>query len=124
MAMYLIDFRVLVTQILPPTWRKTWVEKVAQALLAPLGSLYEGFVAKKKFLHEGINANAQVKALEYNLNKVADAYPNVIYIRDDSRAFSFTIFIPENLSEEKISRVRTFVKRYKLLGTSFSTQTY
>ena len=104
--MYLVDFKALITQLLPPTWRKMWQEEVLRALFAPIISLHEHLLAFRKSTQEDIKINAQVKTLEHHLNRITNSHSNTIYMTDGQNELSVNVLIPDSFTREEREKVK------------------
>lgn len=120
--MYLVDFKAIITQLLPPVWRKTWIESIISAFFAPIASTYRRFLTFKKYTSEEIRMNGQVKVIESHLSRITNTHSSLVYLRNGSEILSIEIVAPADISEEKKQAIRQFMERYKPVGTTFTIQ--
>lgn len=68
--MYLINFKLLAKQQLPPHWRGTFKEYAINSFLAPLQTLHNSNLLYAKLLRIKLNLNAQTGVLQNHLNRL------------------------------------------------------
>ena len=120
--MYLINWQILLTQILPPHWRSSWKESFLSVLLRPLEEIYTRFLAFKKSSQTEINLHPQVMTLEFHANRLAGLRQNTIYTRQGgSRCY---IYFPSALSMAKREKIEAFFLQYKPAGLRYAFSTF
>ena len=117
--MYLLDFPIFIKQLLPPSWRNTWIESLAYVLSAPLGGAWLRFGEFRRKTRDQININGQVLTLEYHLGVLANVPQSSVRIVGDARRGYFTIFIPRSIELDTLEKLRKFVDAHKIAGSGY-----
>ena len=114
--MYLINFEVLIQQLLPPLWRNTWRVELFRVLVVPFMRLYDQLHAYQRSIVQGVYRAPQLLVLESLLSSQAEVR---VFVTQSRTPFAFDVRVPVDLSSDKVRLIRALVDQYKLAGTTF-----
>lgn len=120
--MYLIDYAILLKQILPPHWRGTWREHLIRSLMEPVIADYNDFYDYIYSIPQQVNLNSQVMVMEETLNRLAGHLTRLIYIDDSPQNGSFVVNIPAG--DPALYKIIEFLDQYSIAGKSYTLNEY
>ncbi len=121
--MYVVDYDILLSQILPPSWRNTWRENLLRTCCEPVKGIYNELYAYIGQIPEEINLNSQVLVMETYLNRIA-GYTEIrqISISDGDKNGHFIVNIPIDSTAKHL--VIAYCEQFKLGGKSYTLNEY
>ena len=121
--MYIVDYDILISQLLPPHWRGQWQENLVRSCCEPMKGIYEDFRNYIWSLPEEINLNAQILIMETYLNRIAGYNDlNRISITDGPNTGQFIINIPADSDCKHL--VKAYCDRFRLGGMDYTLNEY